>query len=306
MSIVKNYSRLIVIGDDVDYGINVNPPNETQVINEVYDPNNSQLTLTGVLTPDRLVQVKNDAIAFFNSRFGVNFAISTPLNIPGLPPAIQANGFAMFPYGTATAPINMIFDSNHIDRGATGFWNAFQFGWACPALADGVFQSGLYAGNTYNAGDVISYFLWVFAPTQGGSLTSQYKTDVITCRSPWVSKNVPDQQGYTDTLSRLECLDENGNVGYYFEDYEFSKDPVTNDVGTKFRAIFTWNPTSTTSSSNTNSQSLTGRSKIMFNRFNLGSALDNKPEMPADTAKPTVSANPTVGPSPTRRFKLRI
>ncbi len=238
--LVANYKRLINIGIDLDLGTGVQPPNENGVIDGVFDANNSQMLSTGLYTPEELLALKEMMEAFFDENFAVDFANGVP--IPDYPGAVSANGFDMYPYGTADAPINLIIDDEHLLRGASGTWCAFQFGWACPATSNGSFLGGTYKGNTYNEGDVISFFVWVFADTGGQPLAPKFipGSEVVICQSPWVSKNVLDQQGFTDTLSRLVCIDALGNKGYYFEDYEYQEDPTTTDVIFRFRAIFTW------------------------------------------------------------------
>lgn len=238
--IVDNYARLVDIGIDLNLGVGFQPPNEQQVIDGVFDANNSTMLSTGLMTPDELVATKAIANAFFLADFAVDFANGTPL--PNYPGGFTADGFDMYPYGTAAAPINVVVDSDNLGRGATGTWSAFQFGWACPALADGTFQGGLYAGNTYKKGDVISYFIWVFAKTNGAPLAPQFikGSESIPCRSPWVSKNILDQQGFTNTLSPCECHDENGVLGFYMETYQYHKDPTTLEVTFRFKAQFTW------------------------------------------------------------------
>jgi len=224
----------------LDEGPNVSPPNEWGVIENVFDENNSQMLSTGLKSPEELVALINQKNEFFAVDFGIDFADGTP--IPGFPGAVTAGNFAMYPYGTAGAAIQLDLDSDNVGRGATGTWSAFQLGWACPALSDGVFQGGKYVGEPYKYGDVISFFLWVFAPTNGAPLTKDYIkfADVIQLQSPWLSKNVLDQNGFEDTLSRLQCFDDQGAEGYYFEDYEWQLDPETGDVKWRFRAIFTW------------------------------------------------------------------
>lgn len=241
MSIVSNYSRMMIVSSNYDFGVNGNPPNEQQVFELVFDPNNGQMVSTGLYTDAQRIQKTNDAYAFFLEQFGVDFANGTP--VPTLPGSVVANNFQLVPYASGVAPVtvnHLDFDSAHLGRGVTGKWYAFQFGFACGALSDGSYPGGLHVGEHYGAGDVISYYDYVMLDSDGAAPGPQFKRDTIVCRSPWASKNVVNTQGYTDTLSKLENIDMDGKVGYYFEDYAFQKDMITGDVTGRNRTMFTW------------------------------------------------------------------
>jgi hypothetical protein len=241
MALVSDYARLVELTSDLDLGPNGVPPSEQQVFQLVIDPNNSTMVTTGLYTQDEATQKRNDAMAYLLVQFGIDFANGTP--DPVIPGAAIASGWEMFPYASGVkigSQIDVAFDSVNIARGVTGTWHGFQFGQVCGAGISGVFPGGLHAGEKFVAGDVLAYFDYNLLNSNGNPPSPQQKREVLIMRSPWTSKNILNSQGYIDTLSKLEVVDSNGNVGFVDESIMFQKDIVTTDVTGKTRVTITW------------------------------------------------------------------
>ena len=132
------------------------------------------------------------------------------------------------------------FDSLHVDRGATDKWYGAQFGELVACNASGVFQNGAHAGETFNAGDILTCFDYNLVRTSGDALSASQEREIIWCASPWVNKFILNSQGYKDFFSKLEAVDADGRVGFFDENITFNKDVATGNVFTATRVVITW------------------------------------------------------------------
>lgn len=234
----KFYNRVILLTNDIQVGINAPPPSTADIIAAVYDPNNSTMVSSGLYTQDQTNQKIADAFAYFLNTFGLDFANGFPIGGG----RIVAGGWILFPYASGVKPggqINVALDTSD-GKGNNGMWRGFQFGQVLAATTSGVFPGGTRAGQSFVAGDVLAYFDYNMLNTNGGPIGSYTQREVLVCRSPWTSKNILNSEGYTDSLSKLEAVDQNGNVGFAMENIVWVKDAITNMVTTRTRVVVTW------------------------------------------------------------------
>lgn len=69
-----------------------------------------------------------------------------------------------------------------------------------------------------------------FIIVKGGPISDAKGREVLVMASPWISKNVINSQGYTDSISKLEVFDECNRRGFVMENIVYTKDDVTNVV----------------------------------------------------------------------------
>ena len=235
--IVSLYSRMLVISNDENLGANYTPPTLAQLIASVLDVNHSLAVSSGLYTQTQIDTLRNDSFNFFLTQFNIDFASGTLLSDG----KIIAPSFLMVPYKSGFAvPIHVSFDSENINRGATTDWYGFQFGEVVAATASGAFSSGAHAGETYVAGDVLAYFDYNLIKSEGGTPTSAQPREIVRFRLPWTSKTILNSQNYTDTLSKMEGVDSNNNVGFALESIMLIRDPSTGVTYKKTRVTVTW------------------------------------------------------------------
>jgi hypothetical protein len=245
MALVKDYARLLSLSGNDNLGPNGIPPTQQEVLQLVFDPNNSTMVSTGLYTTTEVNAIRNAAFQYFLTQFGIDFINGVPA--PGFPPGSGALfdttfTWLLIPYASGVKPgteIRVDFDSTHLRRGIHGKWRGYQFGQVAAAVASGTF-GGLSTGLDYVAGDVITDFQYNLLNTNGNPPGPQYKREVIRMRTPWVSKTIQNNQGYSDTLSKLEAIDECGNIGFVLESIMFQRDLLTTIVTSKTRVIATW------------------------------------------------------------------
>ena len=235
------YDRIILLSNDLDVGINAPPPTTAQVIAAVFDPDNSTMVSSGLYTVAEANAKKQDAYDYFLETFGLDFLAGTPLGQG----RYLAGGWVLYPYASgvsASSAIDVSYDSADRSK-AKGKWRGFQFGQVLAATVNGSFVGGTHVGNTYVAGDVLAYFDYDMLKTNGGPISSAKGREDLIMRSPWTSKNILNSQGYTDSLSKLEVIDECGHLGFVMENIVWIKDEITDMVRTKTRVVCTWDKT---------------------------------------------------------------
>ena len=237
MSLVKNFDRMVVLTADKNLGTTYVPPTIPEIVASVTDPNHMSRISSGLYTQPQVNALRSEAIAYFLANFGINFATGTVL--PNGTLAIA--GFVMIPYTSATATvIRVSFDSKHENHGSNGKWYGYQYGELIACTASGTFTSGSHAGDTYAAGDLLTFFDYNFMNTDGAQPNATYKREIIRARTPWLVKNLVNSQGFVESPSKLEAIDEDGKVGFYMENIMFTKDVDTGNMHSRTRAVFTW------------------------------------------------------------------
>jgi len=237
MSLVKEFSRLLVITSDKNLGSNYVPPDPSTIISSVTDSNHTQQVASGLYTQAQVDALRTKAIQYLQNQFGIDFSSGTPL--PG--GMILKDSFIMIPYSNVNTGFTKVcFDSKNPDRGATSRWFGAQFGELIACQASGTFSSGTHSGETYNAGDILTCFDYNLVRTSGHPLDANQEREVIWCCSPWVNKFILNSQGYKDFFSKLEAVDEEGRVGFFDENITFNKVVSTGEVFTATRVVVTW------------------------------------------------------------------
>jgi hypothetical protein len=225
---------MLVLVSDKTLGTNYVPPTPSQLVAAVKDANHGLMVSSGLYTNDQVTALRNNAISYFRDLFGIDFSLGFML----ADGTIGLSNFVMIPYASQNVTtVNVAFDSTNMNRGAVGDWHGYQYGELVVATANGTFTSGTHAGEPFIAGDILTYFDYNLVK---GDIQSFQSREIVTVRSPWIAKSVPNSQGYSDFFAKLEIVDSNGNVGFYDETIVYIKDVSTNIVYTKTRVVATW------------------------------------------------------------------
>jgi len=236
---VKNFDRMVVLTTDVNLGTAYVPPTIAQIVAAVTDPNHAAMISTGLYNQTQVNALRADAFAYFNNTFGIDFSVGFVL----------ANGtivlpnFIMIPYSNLhTSAVHVSFDSAHMDRGSDASWYGYQFGELVVALTAGLITGGTHIGDNYGAGDIMTLFDYNLMKTDGNPPSPDVQREILRARTPWIGKNIsPNSQGYSDSPSKLEVVDEDGNVGFYAENIMFIKYVDTGLIYDRTRSVLTWN-----------------------------------------------------------------
>jgi hypothetical protein len=233
--LITLFSRFAFLSFDQNLGTNYTPPTPAQIAASVTDINHTAMLASGLYTQSQIDVFRLESIVYFNTLFGINFSAGTllPSGIIVSPP------FVMIPFATGAAnSFRVAFDSDHVAHGITADWYAVQYGEVIISQGSGLFLGGTHGGEAYVVGDVLTYIRLNFQKLEGISPLHQHEE--FTLRSPWVSKNILNSQGYVDSLSKLEIVDSNGNVGFFTENIMFVKNVDTGFVYEKIRVTATW------------------------------------------------------------------
>jgi len=232
-----SFSRYIALTTENNLGTNFTPPTPAQIAAAVLDANHTAMIASGWYTQADATSFRANTISYFQTEYGINFTAGA-VDTNGI---IYALPFVMIPFATNQFTATTVtFDSDNLNRGAAGGWFGIQYGEVIFCEASGVF-SGVHAGETYNAGDVLTRILYNLAKTNGGPPSAEQPREVLLIDSPYgVSKNVPGSQGYINSLSILGATDENGNTGFYLESITFEKNDTSGVIYGRTRVSITW------------------------------------------------------------------
>jgi hypothetical protein len=233
------FQRTVLMSGEFSLGVNGVPPSTQQVAAAVTDPLNSTMVSSGLYTQAQVDAKRLDAIAYFNTKFGIDFG--TGIQLPN--GSALAGGWIMIPYASGVSESSKVYvvsDSinNSVENGNK--WFGFQFGQVCVATVAGTFPGGVYAGGAFAPGDVLAYFDYNLLKTKGGPISGAKGREVLIMATPWISKNITNSEGYTDSISKLEVFDECNRVGFVMENIVYVKDSTTNVVTQKTRIVVTW------------------------------------------------------------------
>jgi hypothetical protein len=234
--LVSAYSRIVVLASDASLGVNGTPPTTAQVIAKVLDPNHTSMITSGLYTQTQVDEFVVASNLWFLNNFAINFtAGQTAPNGVIAVPSFGAPLFQLFPY-SAQNVVKVTFDSSNLNRGVNDDWIGSQFGVVVACTTHVQFSGGYHAGENCSAGDVLAYFNYNLLKSNS---SHSFREDLLVY-TPWTSKNILNGQGYFDSLSKLEAVDQQGNIGFFMENIVWNKDVATNIVGTKHRVIITW------------------------------------------------------------------
>lgn len=234
---LSTFSRILVQTKDVNLGTAYVPPTPQQVAAAVTDANHDRQVASGLYTRVQVNAQRNATIAYLKDRFGLDFA--NGVHIPGGQGLIAAGGWVMIPYFAVNSTI-VSFDSDNLFRGLGQNWYATQYGEVLLAQVSGTFPGGDHVGEKFVTGDVLARFEYNLLRAGANNPNLPVNREVLTVQSPWTSKNILNSQGYVDSLSKLEAIDEHGNVGFFWESIMYQKDVTTGNIFLKTRVLTTW------------------------------------------------------------------
>lgn len=235
--LVSGFSRMVVLTSDVNLGVNGTPPNTQQLIAAVLDPNHAQMISSGLYTQAQVDAFVSTANAYFLVNFNINASAGQTINGITYIPSAAAPLFAYVPYAAQNV-VNVAFDSTNLNRGAAGGWVGSQFGVVIACTTNLQFSGGTHAGETCGAGNTVAYFQYNLL--KSGSPSNGNSREVLQVQTPWVSLDVVNSQGYIDSLSKAQAIDQQANVGFYMENIVWNKDVATNIVTGATRVVITW------------------------------------------------------------------
>ncbi|MBS0656072.1 MAG: hypothetical protein JSR46_09860 [Verrucomicrobia bacterium] len=243
--LVSDYARYLELTNDANLGPNFVPPTVDQLVAAVLDPNHEYALASGLYNNDSILALRQKAIAYMKATYCLDFAgpnaTLDPLTgiitlvVPNAPG--PDNVFLMLPYTSQNATqIHVAFDSANVERGATGDWYGFQYGELVVPEQSGV----LCNGQKYNLGDTLSYFEYNLLNSPIPKVAPGVKVEVLTLEASFVSQDIINSQGYTDSLSKSTVIDDCGKSGFALESIVFYKDAASGDIYTRTRFEATW------------------------------------------------------------------
>lgn len=75
MSLVKAFSRLLVITSDTNLGSSYVPPDPSHIITSVQDPNHTAQVASGLYTSAEADALRAKALIYLNTQFGIDFQL---------------------------------------------------------------------------------------------------------------------------------------------------------------------------------------------------------------------------------------
>lgn len=232
-----DFSRIMLLTKDESLGTSFTPPTNATVIAQIFDPNNSTMTSTGLYTSTQVAAHKAAAYQHFIDLFGIDFLAGVSLGNG----QYLAGDWLLLPYasGVNSGIIDVSMDTENKAR-KNGKWHAFQFGQIIASTAAGTFASGLHAGEAYGAGAVMAYWDYQVIKTNGGTISPSQPRENFLCYATLPGSFYPNAQGLNCFYSEATIIDSDGNHGYFYEIIYYRKDPVSGVYSTQTRQTITW------------------------------------------------------------------
>mgnify|MGYP003390032089 CR=1 FL=1 len=239
--LVSAYRRTMLLTKDSAYPPGFPPPTAPQLIGIVFDANNSQMLSSGLYTQPEIVTFSNQAKLWIWNRFGVNFSAGEVAanGTIGLP-TLSSPLWVLYPYAAQKA-VKVVFDTDNLGRGATLNYDGSQFGFIAVCTSDTLYPGGDHAGDKCSAANVIAYFNYDFLRNNTPPNLVNFFRETHLYTTPWESVNIVNNQGATDSLSKLEVFDEQSRRAFGMENIVFNRNFTTGGYDVKTRVIVTWN-----------------------------------------------------------------
>lgn len=243
--LVKEYGRFLELTHDENFGPNFVPPTVDQLVAAVLDPNHQYAIASGFYDAGSVLVLRQNAIDYMRDTYCLDFAgpnatvdPATGIITLALPnPSGPADVFLMLPYTSQNATeIHVAFDSANPKRGKRGDWYGYQYGELVVPAQSGV----LCDGQRYKLGDTLVYFHYNLMNSPIPKVTRKTDVEVLTLITNFVSLDVVNSQTYSDSLTKVQVIDEDGNVGFGLENILFYKEKTSGDVYTRTRVELTW------------------------------------------------------------------
>jgi len=242
LDLVKLFDRMLVLTNDTNLGPNFVPPTPAELLAAVLDPNHQLMISSGLYTLAQVNAFTANAYAYLLARFGLDFStgIVNPIN-GEVTLIVGSSVFILVPYTSTNATvIHVAFDSANVQRGINGKWYGYQFGVVIFVAAAAGVQTFPAGGQIYKQGDVLTVFNFDLLESNGNPPGPQYPRETIKFRSNYVSQNIINSNGFTDSLSKLEAIDSKGKLGSAIENIVFDRVDVGGDVITQTRVVVTF------------------------------------------------------------------